>query len=297
MRAVQVAAPRGTAPFFAWRQRKEANLRFNWQYHVEYELTYIVRGRGIRFVGDNTSSYGAGDLVLLAPNLPHSWAGDDRSKQKQECMVLHFGSSLIPAYETGSADSLVPLSKLLADARRGLSFHGRCKDAAVKILLNLGKRRPLEGLARFYDLIDELCQSKATERKCLSTRSYDPDVLVHGQAQDELSRVVAFVKSHHRRSISVSEVAALISRSPTAFSRFFRRSTGESFVSYLNEFRIAQSSSLLLHPDHSVAAVARTVGFQSVAHFNRLFLKLRGETPTSFRQRTGKFLRATTTTV
>ena len=72
MRPVQVAAPQGTAPFFAWRKRKEATLDFNWQYHVEDELTYILRGHGARFVGDATAFYAAGDLVSLAPSVPHS---------------------------------------------------------------------------------------------------------------------------------------------------------------------------------------------------------------------------------
>lgn len=289
MKAVQVAAPKGTAPFFAWRKRKEATLGFNWQYHLEYELTYIVRGHGARFVGDDTAFYASGDLVLLAPSVPHSWAGDAHCKTVHECVVLHFANAMIPGHDVGNADSLVQLSKLLTDARKGVSFHGLLRKKAVKLLLALQSTRPLEGLSKFFELLDLLCQSKPSERKCLSTRSYDPDLFSQTEPQDELSRVVAFVKTNHKRAISVREAAAVVSRSPSAFTRFFRRSTGRSFVAYLNEFRIAQAASVLLAPDLSVAQVARSVGFHNLAHFNRLFLKLRGETPTQFRGRTMKF--------
>lgn len=289
MRALQVAAPKGTAPFFAWRKRGEAMLNFNWQYHVEYELTYIVRGHGARFVGDDTAFYTSGDLVLVAPSVPHSWAGDTHCKTAHECVVLHFSHSMIPGHDAGTADSLVQLSNLLTDARKGISFHGLVRKHAVKLLLALANTRPLEGLSKFYELLDLLCQSTAGERKCLSTRSYDPDLFSPTEPLDELSRVVAFVKANHKRAISVREAAAVLSRSPSAFTRFFRRSTGRSFVAYLIEFRIAQAASVLLAPDLSIAQVARSVGFHNLAHFNRLFLKLRGETPTQFRHRTMKF--------
>ena len=42
-----------------------------WHYHSQYELLYITKSTGIRFVGDSVTHFEAGDLVLVGPYLPH----------------------------------------------------------------------------------------------------------------------------------------------------------------------------------------------------------------------------------
>ena len=66
-----------------------------WHYHPELELHYIIKGEGVRFIGDNISNFSAGEFVLLGENLPHTWHCNDEYLQKNsgqevEAVVLHF---------------------------------------------------------------------------------------------------------------------------------------------------------------------------------------------------------------
>ena len=63
------------APNRSWRglHRKLPAIPFEWHYHPEYELTLTMDSTGRRYVGDHIGDYQHEDLVLLGPNLPHTW--------------------------------------------------------------------------------------------------------------------------------------------------------------------------------------------------------------------------------
>jgi AraC-like DNA-binding protein len=51
---------------------------------------------------------------------------------------------------------------------------------------------------------------------------------------------------------------------------------------------VEKAKNLLLNPHLRVSEIAYTVGFQSLTHFNRVFRKLAGESPTDFREKLKK---------
>jgi AraC-like DNA-binding protein len=63
----------------------------------------------------------------------------------------------------------------------------------------------------------------------------------------------------------------------------FKRATGLTFTNFLSRVRIERSKNLLINPQLRVSEIAYEVGFQSLTHFNRVFLKLLGQSPTEYR--------------
>ena len=79
----------------------------------------------------------------------------------------------------------------------------------------------------------------------------------------------------------------LWSRSESRFSRYFRRSTGNTFTDFVNRVRVNKACQLLLETDKYISTICYEVGFNNVANFNRRFSEFRGMTPSEFRK-TGK---------
>ena len=69
-----------------------------------------------------------------------------------------------------------------------------------------------------------------------------------------------------------------------AFCRYFKNTTGKTFVSFLNDFRIVYACKLLGDEHGTIQAVAYDSGFNSVSQFNRAFKKYTGKSPTEYRK-------------
>ena len=65
----------------------------------------------------------------------------------------------------------------------------------------------------------------------------------------------------------------------------FKTATGINFTEYLARVRVEKAKNLLLNPNHRISEVAFASGFQSLSHFNRVFRRIAGESPTRYRDK------------
>jgi AraC-like DNA-binding protein len=67
------------------------------------------------------------------------------------------------------------------------------------------------------------------------------------------------------------------------FCKLFKKATGLNFTDYVSRVRIEKAKNLLLNPNLRISEIAFEVGFQSLTHFNRVFKKIIGQSPTQYR--------------
>jgi AraC-like DNA-binding protein len=85
--------------------------------------------------------------------------------------------------------------------------------------------------------------------------------------------------------LTLSEVAKAVNMSAFYFCKMFRQATGLTFTDYLARIRVEKVKHMLLNPHKRVSEVAFAAGFQSLSQFNRVFRKVAGEAPSSYRER------------
>jgi AraC-like DNA-binding protein len=98
-----------------------------------------------------------------------------------------------------------------------------------------------------------------------------------------IRRAKDFIQEHLAEDISLGQVARAVNTSTFYFCKMFKKMTGINFTDYLSRMRIEKSKNLLLNPNLRVSEIAFEVGFQSLTHFNRVFKKILGQTPTDYR--------------
>ncbi|MEO6034554.1 MAG: helix-turn-helix domain-containing protein [Verrucomicrobiota bacterium] len=100
-----------------------------------------------------------------------------------------------------------------------------------------------------------------------------------------VSRAKQFIHDHQSEELSLGRVAQAVNTSSFYFCKMFKKATGLNFTDYLSRIRIEKAKNLLLNPHARVSEVAYEVGFQSLTHFNRVFKKIAGQSPTKYRSR------------
>jgi AraC-like DNA-binding protein/ligand-binding sensor protein len=107
-------------------------------------------------------------------------------------------------------------------------------------------------------------------------QSAEPPVIV---------RAKEFIAAHQAEDLTLAQVAKAVNTSTFYFCKIFRRLTGLNFTDYVSRVRVEKAKNLLLNRNLRVSEIAFEVGFQSLTHFNRVFKRILGMSPTRYRMR------------
>lgn len=200
--------------------------------------------------------------------------------------------------ELGLVDTAVPVKlgeKLIGFLQTGQVFHRRPSesqfDKAAKRVAEWGILLDREELKQAY-----------YSGKVLTTKQYESMVkllsifaqhisMVSNQIalQQEnseppaITKAKAFIEQNHSEDLSLGAVAKAVNSSTFYFCKMFKKATGINFTEYVSRVRVEKSKNLLLNPNLRVSEIAYEVGFQSLTHFNRVFKKIVGQSPTEYR--------------
>ena len=100
----------------------------------------------------------------------------------------------------------------------------------------------------------------------------------------EIWKARKFIGEHSNEELSLKRVARAVNISGNYLSEKFKEVTGVNFVEYVARVRFEKACDLLENADRRISEIAFAVGFQSLSQFNRIFKKLSGKSPTSYRQ-------------
>lgn len=256
-------------------------LDSSWHYHPQYELIYISKSSGIRFVGDNVSQFGPGELVLVGPYLPHLWRNDasyyENEDKEVATIVIKFTKDFVGA-ELFNRMEFLQVNTMLEKAKFGLSFNPEVGKRMNDLLMNFIDLSAPKQIITLLDILHDLSLEEGEVLSSSDMRQYTQD-----NAQ-RIDKVLKYISNNYASDITLNDISDVASMRTTSFCRFFKQITSQSFVQYLAEVRIQNAKRLLAQEDYTINEVCDYVGFQTISNFNKQFKRITGMTPSQFRE-------------
>ena len=208
-------------------ERKVPEFPFYWHYHPEFELTLILDSTGQRLVGDSIADYGPGDLVLLGPDLPHSWRSGPVKARAQEihtAIVFQFRRDSL-GDQFFALKELRPVAALLERSACGLEFgHTQRGAEAAQKLKEFYHLLPAQRLLLLVSVL--LLLAEETDAHKLSTYPVQP--VYHEKDQKRIELICQYLHEHFEEEIDFAALAERFHMDQASLCRFFKRATGRT---------------------------------------------------------------------
>ena len=166
------------------------------------------------------------------------------------------------------------------------------KATGLVVSLFFGNIVPAEQVHDEYmRLLKQLASCAAGEPGVIMLPEPQPSAVEEakpGAQAVRLSRLVEqvsdYVQQNMHKEITVADIAAHLHLHPNYLLRLFKEQTGDAVIDFLIQARIHRAKDLLKDPNRKIYEVAESVGYDSVAHFSRIFKRETGLSPKEYQQ-------------
>ena len=242
-----------------------------------WELTLIVHGRGTRTLGDETKEFSDGDLAFIPPHIPHWWKYDNNytdDRGRIEYATLSFKTEFIDRCSSAFPEVTECLEKLKS-VSSAITFNHETSEVITDMLLKMRNENMDELLPYVFRLI--LLLSKHKNEGIVIGKFAETD-----RTSDRVKKVREYSIKNYASTITIDMIANHVGMNRSSFCTFFKKVTGQTYITYLNKMRIDRACALLRDGRYNVTDVCYMVGFNDVPYFNRCFKNNRGMSPKEY---------------
>lgn len=269
--------------FFIILNHYDAEFKYPIHCHPEYEINVVMNTDGSRVVGDTEEKFENMDIVMVGPYLPHVWKAEGSGHR---VVTIQFSGDLLN-YHLINKRLFMPIKQLLIDSAQGLCFNGPDAERIKEEILELTMIQGFQTATKFLNILNYM--ATASRRKLVSNYS-ESEVSLSTSNSRRVSKACKYIEDNISRKITLSEVAELVNMSDSAFSHFFKKKTGISFITYVNNLRVAKACELLINTSLSASEICYDCGFNNKSNFIRIFAKRKNMTPIEYRNHISQLL-------
>lgn len=248
-------------------------------WHKSMELIFVKKGKGRVQMPLDTLDAAEGDIFVLPPGTLHGLRAIPGERMEYENIIFEpefLGSG---AADICARQYLIPLAAgqllppvLLRPSHPDYPHASNCLKLAEQLCKDRKTGYELGVKAAMLQLL------------FLLIRTQPSPPAAETPVTRRLKQVLQRVEQEYQQPLTVEDMATGCGWSSSHFMRWFHQMTGSSFVTYLNEYRLAAAAEKLRMTDEKVLTIAHDTGFDSLSNFNRQFKARYGVTPREYRK-------------
>lgn len=230
--------------------------------HPNLEITVILEGSGIFRREDDQRTVNAGHVVLIPPNVPHSF---------HAVTPIRFGVLLIQDLPTATGelfDRLITdgLPRIITLSPLDQEHYELLFREWLRAFASTLKERERNYLAWIEILLLFLNEHSHADQQALS-----------------ISRIGDYIREHLSNAIQISALADMAGLSEDGFRKRFFKVYEMTPKQYQQVCRLVEAKWLLSSSDKDMQTIANHIGFSQLHSFSLWFKKLEGCPPTEWR--------------
>jgi len=265
---------------------------FRMNRHDYLEIVYLNAGELVWQVQDHLVTENKGDLFVMGGSKYHRVTEHSSSQVTVESLFFHPDLICSPGVSCDESEYLAAFQSYdpgfphVIPASSGVPAEVRGLIARIHKELPANSDRARLCVKTYVKMILVLLLNHYSSYRMMPAK-FDR----RQRALDRFKPLFEFLDGCYPDLITPADAAKTVNMSPSHFRRAFKQVTGQSFVLYLNHFRIAKAQELLSSTNKSIAEVAIEVGFCDQSYFGLIFRRYTQMTPLQYRNRTPEMTR------
>ena len=246
-------------------------------WHREFEINYVLEGRGIYRINDKEYHAEEGDIIFIQPENLHSIYFDGGIQVYNTIVfspdMLSDGSSrayneYLRPIEVGETE-ITPCC-----FKKTMLGYDEIRECVQSVFEN----------ADVCALNDIILKSQLLKLMYLFARFGFVKKCATIPSNRSLKPTMEYIKERYNEELTIKELAAFSHLSESYFMAQFKMQIGISAIEYINRLRIEKAQNMLRKTTMSVTDIAISCGYKNISNFNRIFKKITGTTPLDFRK-------------
>ncbi|MBQ4120331.1 MAG: helix-turn-helix transcriptional regulator [Clostridia bacterium] len=233
------------------------NVDFSYPSHLHgcFEVSFCMKGEVTVIIDGQSHTVGLGQGILIPPNTIHSY----KTPQSSAYYTILFSRDLLQDFAA--------LFSKNQPTHYVFSFDSELSQHLINF--HTSKQSLFGVKAVLYRMAEAFLQGNTFAQK--------------DKADNDLTtRIISYIQEHLHEQITLQDLSDHLGYNYYYISKRLQQIFNTPFVTLLSQYRVADAKLLLNSGKYTVSQVAMASGFGSIRTFNRVFLKITGQTPTEY---------------